>query len=82
MHARATLHRGTGHGLKFARFLGPVVTNNVAEYQALLDGLELARTHGVTEIDVLSDSQLVVCASWDGRMSYHPPQSRCWANTG
>lgn len=34
-------------------------TNNVAEYRALLRGLERARALGATEIDVVNDSQLV-----------------------
>lgn len=35
-------------------------TNNVAEYQALLAGLELALDHGVERLDVFMDSELVV----------------------
>ncbi|MBD3318423.1 reverse transcriptase-like protein [Candidatus Woesearchaeota archaeon] len=35
-------------------------TNNVAEYRALLKGLELALQHECTELDVYSDSQLLV----------------------
>ena len=35
-------------------------TNNVAEYTALIRGLELALDRGVTDIDVRLDSQLVV----------------------
>jgi ribonuclease HI len=34
-------------------------TNNVAEYRALIAGLELALERGVTEIDVHLDSELV-----------------------
>jgi ribonuclease HI len=34
-------------------------TNNVAEYRALLRGLELAAEHGATEIEVINDSELV-----------------------
>ncbi len=34
-------------------------TNNVAEYQALLLGLELARSLGATEVEVINDSELV-----------------------
>lgn len=37
-----------------------VTTNNVAEYKALIAGLELALELGVSEIDVKCDSQLVV----------------------
>jgi ribonuclease HI len=35
-------------------------TNNVAEYQALLRGLELASAHGATEVELIGDSELVV----------------------
>jgi ribonuclease HI len=35
-------------------------TNNVAEYRALLLGLELAAAHGGTELDLVGDSELVV----------------------
>ena len=35
-------------------------TNNVAEYQALVAGLEKAIELGVRELDVVSDSELVV----------------------
>jgi ribonuclease HI len=34
-------------------------TNNVAEYRALLLGLELARKLGATEVEVVNDSELV-----------------------
>jgi len=37
-----------------------VATNNVAEYRALLAGLEAAIVHGVTELEVVSDSELLV----------------------
>jgi ribonuclease HI len=42
-----------------ARGIG-VTTNNVAEYQALIAGLELALEQEVTTIDVRMDSELVV----------------------
>jgi ribonuclease HI len=41
-----------------ARLLGSV-TNNVAEYRALLLGLERARALGVTEVEVVNDSELI-----------------------
>lgn len=44
---------------EIARPLG-ISTNNEAEYQALIAGLELAIEQGVTELEVLIDSQLVV----------------------
>ncbi len=34
-------------------------TNNVAEYRALLRGLERARALGATEVDIIGDSELV-----------------------
>jgi ribonuclease H / adenosylcobalamin/alpha-ribazole phosphatase len=37
-----------------------VATNNVAEYRALVAGLESALERGVTELEVVSDSELVV----------------------
>lgn len=35
-------------------------TNNVAEYKALLAGIELAAEQGATELDIRGDSELVV----------------------
>src|ERR671924_636492 len=37
-----------------------LATNNVAEYRALVAGLECARDLGVHDLDVVSDSELVV----------------------
>ena len=37
-----------------------VATNNVAEYRALLLGLERAEALGASEVDVIGDSELVV----------------------
>ena len=37
-----------------------VATNNVAEYRALVDGLRRAAELGVSELEVVSDSELVV----------------------
>ena len=37
-----------------------IATNNVAEYSALIAGLEKALELGVTELDVVSDSELMV----------------------
>lgn len=42
-----------------ARYLGRA-TNNVAEYSALIAGLEEARRRGVTDLDIRMDSLLVV----------------------
>ncbi len=37
-----------------------VATNSVAEYRALIAGLEAALARGVTELEVVSDSELLV----------------------
>ena len=37
-----------------------VATNNVAEYRALVDGLQRASELGVEELEVVSDSELLV----------------------
>lgn len=42
-----------------ARSLG-VQTNNVAEYEAVISGLELAHQHGVRQLLIRVDSELVV----------------------
>ncbi|MDE3134256.1 MAG: ribonuclease HI family protein [Acidobacteriota bacterium] len=42
----------------FADTIGET-TNNVAEYRALLRGLQLATEHGAREVDVINDSELV-----------------------
>jgi ribonuclease HI len=44
---------------RLSHFLGKA-TNNVAEYQALLLGLEMARKRGVRNIKIFADSQLMV----------------------
>ncbi|HWF74075.1 MAG TPA: reverse transcriptase-like protein [Solirubrobacteraceae bacterium] len=36
-----------------------VTTNNVAEYRALLRGLERARALGATEVEIINDSELI-----------------------
>jgi ribonuclease HI len=35
-------------------------TNNIAEYRALLRGVELAAAHGASELELIGDSELVV----------------------
>lgn len=44
---------------EFGQTIG-VTTNNVAEYRSLLAGLDLARAHGVEELAVFADSELMV----------------------
>ncbi len=57
--AAAVVHGSDGTLLAAdARTLG-VASNNVAEYQGLLLGLELARGLGANEVEVVNDSELV-----------------------
>ena len=44
---------------QISKAIGPA-THNVAEYQGLIEGLKLARDHGVQRIRVYMDSELVV----------------------
>ena len=44
---------------QMSKAIGPA-THNVAEYQALIEGLELAREYGVQRIRVYMDSEIVV----------------------
>jgi ribonuclease HI len=37
-----------------------VATNNVAEYKALLRGIELAAAQGASEVELIGDSELIV----------------------
>ncbi len=54
------LKDGTGQVIgEIAQGIG-VTTNNVAEYKALIAGLELALDKGITDVDVYMDSKLVV----------------------
>jgi ribonuclease HI len=55
--AVATAPDGTPLGERSA-FLGEA-TNNVAEYRAILLGIELARELGASEVELVNDSQLV-----------------------
>ena len=43
---------------EFAERIG-IATNNVAEYRALLRGLERAKALGAREIEIVNDSELV-----------------------
>ena len=49
-----------GDTIKQAVRLQYPTTNNEAEYEALLTGLKMAKVLGATELDALSDSQLVI----------------------
>jgi ribonuclease HI len=45
--------------IEICGYLG-TTTNNVAEYSGLLDALETARAEGATEVEIVSDSELLV----------------------
>lgn len=45
--------------IEISGFLG-VATNNVAEYQGLIAALEAAREEGATDLEIVSDSLLLV----------------------
>jgi ribonuclease HI len=57
--AAAVVSTPSGEVLEEAHELLGVATNNVAEYRALLLGLERARAHGATEVEIVNDSELV-----------------------
>jgi len=46
--------------MKYSKFLGQRVTNNVAEYEALIKALELASKFTKDEVTCILDSELVV----------------------
>lgn len=45
---------------KYSKFIGRFVTNNVAEYEGLLEALELASRMGEKEVTCHLDSELIV----------------------
>jgi len=48
-----------GEIIEVSGFLG-TTTNNVAEYAGLLEALSVARDEGATEVEIVSDSELLV----------------------
>jgi ribonuclease HI len=58
--AAYVLETEDGHVLAAHGEVIGVATNNVAEYRALVDGLAKALELGVDELEVVSDSELVV----------------------
>jgi ribonuclease HI len=57
--AAAVLRTPAGEVLEEASELLGETTNNVAEYRALLLGLERARAIGASEVEIINDSELV-----------------------
>jgi ribonuclease HI len=49
----------SGEIIEIAGFLG-TTTNNVAEYSGLLEALATAKAEGATELEIVSDSELLV----------------------
>ncbi len=73
--AGAALVDEEGHVVaEVTRYLGSA-TNNVAEYTALIIGLEEARRHEVEELEVRMDSKLVV-EQMNGRWKIKHPNIR------
>jgi ribonuclease HI len=58
------------HGERIGR-----ATNNVAEYRALLRGIELAAARGASELELVGDSELVV-RQVEGRYKVKDPTMR------
>ncbi len=45
---------------KYSKFIGQMVTNNIAEYEALIKALELASKHTKDKVTCILDSELIV----------------------
>jgi ribonuclease HI len=56
-----------------------VATNNVAEYRALLRGLERARALGATEVEIVNDSELVARQLTGAYKVKHPSMKPLYA---
>jgi ribonuclease HI len=56
-----------------------VATNNVAEYRALLRGLELARGLGASELEIVNDSELVAKQLTGAYKVKHPAMKPLYA---
>ena len=54
------VRNGTGEVLEERGETIGRATNNVAEYRALLLGIEMAAAHGAKELELIGDSELVV----------------------
>ncbi len=53
------MKREDGEVIEVCGFIG-TTTNNVAEYAGLLEALAVARDEGASEVDIISDSELLV----------------------
>lgn len=79
--AAAVLSDGDGTVVdEAARTIG-VATNNVAEYEAVLLGLERARALGATEVDLVNDSELVAKQLTGAYKVKHAAMKPLWARS-
>ena len=86
----SVMKTGTGAGLLFISPLGEhiryviclhfPVSNNMAEYEALLSGLRIAIELGIKRLDVRGDSQLVIDQVMK-ESSCHDPKMEAYCNT-
>jgi ribonuclease HI len=53
------IYKGKDQILMESKYIG-MTTNNVAEYSALLHLLDMAQKHKIKELDIFSDSELMV----------------------
>lgn len=70
--AGVTLKSPTGEELQYALHIHFEATNNMAEYEALLHGLHIAKEIGIKHIICCGDSDLVaqqVAGTWNARKS-------------
>lgn len=58
--AEAILKGPNGLVVSYAQCFNFPITNNMAEYEALINGVHLAMGIGVSDLRVLSDSQMVI----------------------
>ena len=85
----SVMKTGAGAGLLFISPLGDhmryvirlhfPVSNNMAEYEALLSGLRIAIELGVKRLDVRGDSQLIIDQVMK-ESSYHDPKMEAYCN--
>ncbi len=54
-----TGHAGKSRECRISEYIG-IATNNIAEYSALIKGLEAARSMGIRKIKIFLDSELLV----------------------
>jgi ribonuclease HI len=63
---------------ELAETIGPA-TNNVAEYRALLRGLERARELGASELEIIGDSELIARQVMGAYKVKHPSMKPLYA---